>query len=142
MGGLPSGLGDLVGDLIDPPLEITGALQIHTFISAKESSALAASLNTLIASPTFAAWRDAAPLDVESWFRKVPTTNKIPAVILSVAHLEDEERAMVLGVVLDEVLNWVRGIPGSKHLKAQLMIDEVFGFVPPHPKTRPPNNRS
>jgi hypothetical protein len=137
VGGLPSGLGELVGDLLDPPIAMAGALPINTFMSAKERGALAASLNTLIASPTFAAWRDGAPLDVESWFRPDPTTNKVPAVILSVAHLEDEERAMVLGVVLEEVLNWVRGLPGSKHLKALLVFDEVFGFVPPHPANPP-----
>jgi hypothetical protein len=137
VGGLPSGLGDLVGDLLDPPIAMAGALPINTFMSAKERHVLAASLNTLIASPTFAAWREGAPLDVESWFTPDPTTNKVPAVILSVAHLEDEERAMVLGVVLEEVLNWVRGLPGSKHLKALLVFDEVFGFVPPHPANPP-----
>jgi hypothetical protein len=28
--------------------------------------------------------------------------------VLSVAHLEDEERALVLGVVLEEILAWTR----------------------------------
>ena len=35
-----------------------------------------------------------------------------PAVIVSVAHLDDEERALVLGVLLEEVLSWVRSLPG------------------------------
>jgi hypothetical protein len=34
-------------------------------------------------------------------------------VIVSVAHLDDEERALVLGVLLEEVLSWVRSLPGS-----------------------------
>jgi hypothetical protein len=35
-----------------------------------------------------------------------------------VAHLDDEERALVLGVLLEEVLSWVRGgqlLPYRKH---------------------------
>jgi hypothetical protein len=35
-------------------------------------------------------------------------------VILSVAHLDDDERALVLGVVFEEVLSWVRTLPGSE----------------------------
>ncbi|MBN2196996.1 MAG: hypothetical protein JW751_29600 [Polyangiaceae bacterium] len=34
---------------------------------------------------------------------------KTPAVIVSVAHLGDDERAPVLGILLDQLLAWVRG---------------------------------
>jgi hypothetical protein len=37
-----------------------------------------------------------------------PTSNRTPAVIVSVAHLDDEERALVLGLLLEETLAWVR----------------------------------
>jgi len=62
-------------------------------------------------------------------------------VIVSVAHLDDEERALVLGVLLEEVLSWVRTLPGSSRLRALLIFDEVYGFLPPHPAkppTKPP----
>lgn len=39
-----------------------------------------------------------------------------PIAIVSVAHLNDEERALVLGVLLEEVL-WVRTQPGSQRLR-------------------------
>src|SRR5512145_2224147 len=65
---------------------------------------------------------------------------RTPAVILSVAHLDDEERALVLGVLLEEVLSWVRSLPGSSRLKALIVFDEVYGFLPPHPKN-PPTKR-
>jgi hypothetical protein len=61
-------------------------------------------------------------------------------VIISVAHLDDEERALVLGMLLEEVLSWVRGLPGSQRLKALLIFDEVYGFLPPHP-ANPPTKR-
>jgi hypothetical protein len=61
-------------------------------------------------------------------------------VVVSVAHLDDEERALVLGVVLEEVLCWVRTLGGSQRLKALVVFDEVYGFLPPHP-ANPPTKR-
>ena len=95
--GLPSDLGSLLGDLLEPPIAYAGSLPLDSFVSAKERGALAASLNTLLASPTFASWREGARLDVGKWLTPSPTTQKTPAVIVSVAHLEDDERALVLG---------------------------------------------
>src|SRR4051794_32072434 len=65
---------------------------------------------------------------------------RTPAVIVSVAHLDDEERALVLGVLLEEVLSWVRAQPGSQRLRALVVFDEVYGFLPPHP-ANPPTKR-
>ncbi|MFO0618506.1 MAG: hypothetical protein U0414_38290 [Polyangiaceae bacterium] len=67
-------------------------------------------------------------------------TTKTPVTILSVAHLDDEERALVLGVVLEEALSWVRTLPGSQRLRALIVFDEVYGFLPPHPAS-PPTKR-
>lgn len=61
-------------------------------------------------------------------------------MIVSVAHLDDEERALVLGVLLEEVLSWIRTLPGSSRLRALLVFDEVYGFLPPHP-ANPPTKR-
>jgi hypothetical protein len=60
--------------------------------------------------------------------------------VVSVAHLDDEERSLVLGVLLEEVLSWVRSLPGSQRLRALVVFDEVFGFLPPHP-ANPPTKR-
>src|SRR4051794_9106376 len=65
---------------------------------------------------------------------------RTPAVIVSVAHLDDEERALVLGVLLEEVLSWTRSLPGSQRLRALCVFDEVYGFLPPHP-ANPPTKR-
>ena len=77
-------------------------------------------------------------LDVTSWL--TAKDGKTPAVIVSVAHLDDDERALVLGVLLEEVLTWVRSLPGSKRLRALVVFDEVYGFLPPHP-ANPPTKR-
>lgn len=103
-----------------------------------ERRALAAALNTLLASPTFASWRQGATLDIDDWLR--PQGERTPAVIVSVAHLDDDERGLVLGVLLEEILSWVRTLPGSQRLRALIVFDEVYGFLPPHPQN-PPSKR-
>ena len=56
---------------------------------------------------------------------------------MSVAHLDDDERRLVLGVVLEQFLAWVRTQAGTHHLRALLVFDEVYGFAPPHPANPP-----
>jgi hypothetical protein len=130
---------ELLADVVTPPMERIGAMEVDEFLPPKERAALATALNTLLASPTFDSWRQGSPLDVGAWLAP-REDGRTPAVILSVAHLDDDERQLVLGVVLEEVLAWVRSLPGSTNLRALLVFDEVYGFVPPHPKS-PPTKR-
>lgn len=120
----------LLHDLAEPPIAEIGALSLDAFLPKSERRSLAAAVNTLLASPTFATWREGATIDIEDWL--TPKDGKTPAVIVSVAHLDDDERALVLGVLLEEVLAWVRGLPGTQRLRALVMFDEVYGFLPPH----------
>ncbi len=128
----------LIADLKKPPISTIGALPLEEFFPSKERAGLAQDLNALVASPTFASWRMGAPLDVKSWMQRTDT--RTPVTILSVAHLDDEERQMVLGLVLEQTLTWVRGLSGTSDLRALLAFDEVFGFLPPHP-ANPPTKR-
>lgn len=136
--GHSADLAALLEDLADPPIERIGALDVDDFLPKSERKTLSAALNTLLASPSFASWREGATLDVGAWL--TPSAGKTPAVIVSVAHLDDEERALVLGVLLEEVLSWVRTLPGSQRLRALVVFDEVYGFLPPHPHN-PPTKR-
>lgn len=138
-------IGALIADLEDPPIESVGVLPVDRFLSKKDREALAASLNSLLASPSFSAWRTGASLDLDSWLAvPEPTLQepypRAPGVIVSVAHLDDEERTLVLGVLLEELLTWVRSLPGSQSLRALVIFDEVYGFLPPHPQN-PPTKR-
>ena len=133
--GEGAGLEALLSDLQAPPMERVGALSVDEFLSPKERASLAMDLNALIASPTFASWRKGAPLDVGQWLTR--DDDKTPITIVSVAHLEDEERMLVLGLVLEQTLAWVRGLSGTTDLRALVMFDEVFGFLPPHPANPP-----
>jgi hypothetical protein len=136
--GEAADLGSLMQDLATPPLTHVGALAVDAFMSRKQRKDLAAALNTLLASPTFASWRQGTTLDVAEWMRA--DQPRAQATIVSVAHLDDEERALVLGVLLEEVLSWVRGLPGSQRLRGLIVFDEVYGFLPPHP-SNPPTKR-
>jgi hypothetical protein len=136
--GQTAELGALMEDVLEPPITEIGALSVNAFMKKAERRNLAAALNSLLAAPTFASWRQGATLDIGEWLS--PKDGRTPIVIVSVAHLDDEERALVLGVLLEEVLSWVRTLPGAQRLRALLVFDEVFGFLPPHP-ANPPTKR-
>ncbi len=154
--GQNADIGSLMQDLTNPPISQIGALAVNSFLKKRERANLAAALNNLLASPTFCSWRKGTSLDIAEWVapknggssttpqRGSSTTPQLrrrtPAVIVSVAHLDEEERALVLGVLLEEILSWVRGLPGSERLKALVVFDEVYGFLPPHP-ANPPTKR-
>lgn len=129
----------LLDDVRTPPVEVIGAMPIDEFIDGKDRSSLAAALNTLLASPTFEAWRLGGSLDVPGWLAP-REDGRTPVIIVSVAHLDDDERQLVLGILLDQVLAWVRTQSGTDGLRALLVFDEVYGFAPPHPKD-PPTKR-
>jgi len=129
--GHDASLDALVLEVIEPPLETIGALAVDEFVSPKARRELAADLNTVLATPSFVSWRRGQSIDVARWME--PVEGKTPATIVSVAHLDDEERMLVLGVLLEEVLSWVRGLSGTGHLRALVVLDEVYGLLPPHP---------
>ncbi|HEX2670050.1 MAG TPA: hypothetical protein VHM25_04215 [Polyangiaceae bacterium] len=97
-------------DVLEPPITQNGVaelrlalLSVNAFMKKNERKNLAAALNGLLAAPSFASWRQGTTLDVGEWLTRSPDQpGKTPIVIVSVAHLDDEERALVLGVLLEE----------------------------------------
>lgn len=61
LAGQTADLAALLDDLAQPPIGEIGALEINDFLPKNERKALSAALNTLLASPTFASWRQALP---------------------------------------------------------------------------------
>jgi hypothetical protein len=121
LAGESADIGVLLEDLAHPPITRIGALELEAFFPKRSRRDLAASLNTLLASPTFTSWRQGTTLDVGAWL--TPQAGRTPAVVVSVAHLDDDERALVLGVLLEEVVTWVRSLPGSQRLRAMVAFD-------------------
>jgi hypothetical protein len=130
--GMPADVASLLGDVRTPPIAEIGAMGMDDFLPRKEHNALATALNTLLASPTFESWRQGCALDIGEWLTPGPD-GRNPAVIVSVAHLDDDDRTMVLGVIFEQLLAWVRTLQGTSELRALVAMDEVYGFAPPHP---------
>ncbi|NNM34022.1 MAG: DUF87 domain-containing protein [Gemmatimonadetes bacterium] len=123
------GLASLISRVQDPPLRKLGVFELDAFIPPGDRRKLALRLNGLMASPSFAAWLEGEPLEVERLLRSADGRPK--ASVLYLAHLSDEERQFVVTLVLSKMITWMRTQPGTSDLRALIYMDEVFGFVPP-----------
>jgi hypothetical protein len=128
----------LVGAVADPPFDTLGALPLESAFPRKERQALMMGLNNLLASPSFAAWREGEPLDVERLLHAPDGRPRLS--IVYTAHLSDEERLFVTALLLDKVKTWMCGQSGTTELRALVYMDEIFGYFPPHP-ANPPTKR-
>jgi len=130
----PLDLVQLLKSVADPPLESFGALPLEAFYPRPERLKLVVELNTLLASPAFAAWTRGLPLTIPDLLGS-PAAPR--ASIVTVAHLDERQRLFFLGLLLSELLAWVRRQPASAGLRALLYLDEVQGILPPHPANPP-----
>ena len=122
-------LAALIGEIQAPPFERVGVLDLDSFYPPEQRFELAMTLNNLLASPDFASWMSGEPLDIQ---RLLYTEEGRPRIaILSIAHLSDPERMFFVTLLLNEVVAWMRGQPGTSSLRALLYMDEVFGYFPP-----------
>jgi hypothetical protein len=131
-------LGTLVGQVQQPPLRKLGVFELDQFFPPADRTTLAIRLNGLLASPSFAAWAEGPPLDIDGLLRTAD--GKPAAAIITVAHLSDEERQFVVALVLSKLVTWMRKQSGTTDLRALLYMDEVMGYVPPTaaPPTKKP----
>lgn len=119
----------LIREIQQPPFDKVGVLDLESFFPSRKRSALAMSLNNLLASPSFQSWMQGQPLDVQKLLYTDDGRPKLS--ILSIAHLNDAERMFFVTILLNEVLAWMRTQPGTSSLRALLYMDEVFGYFPP-----------
>ncbi len=127
--GQDTTLAALVHGVMKPPFAQVGAFDLETFFPAADRTALALALNTLLASPSFAAWMTGAPLDLASLL--YTPAGKPRVAILSIAHLGEAERMFFVTLVLQEVVAWMRTQAGTSSLRALVFMDEVAGYLPP-----------
>jgi hypothetical protein len=113
----------------NPPLTKVGVFDLESFYPSKERYELAMSLNNLLASPGFQSWMEGDPLDMQ---RFLYTPEGKPRIaIFSIAHLRDQERMFFVSLLLNQVLGWMRKLPGTTSLRAMVYMDEIFGYFPP-----------
>jgi len=124
----------LLASLADPPIQTLGVMALESVYPRSDRLKLVMALNTLLASPAFAAWTRGAPLDMETL---LGPTGAPRATIVTLAHLGEAQRLFALTLLASELMAWTRRQPASAGLKALLYIDELQGILPPHPANPP-----
>ena len=132
------GIEQLIRLIQKPPIDRIGVVDLDSFMSADARNKLAMRLNNLLASPAFASWMEGDSLSIKNMLQSV--TGKPQITILSIAHLNDNERMFFVTILLNELLAWVRTQKGTSSLRALFYMDEVAGYFPPvkNPPCKPP----
>ena len=125
----------IITQIQDPPINRIGAFEVDTFYPQAERLKLAVALNNILASPSFSTWIMGEGLDFNKIIRS--PEGKPRQSIFYLAHLDDSQRMFFLTLLLSEFLSWTRSLPGTNSLRALLYVDEVFGYLPPHPGNPP-----
>jgi hypothetical protein len=122
-------LAGLIRAIQKPGFDQLGAFDLETFYPSKDRMDLAMAVNSLLASPGFAAWTTGEPLDVQ---RLLYTADGKPRIcIVSISHLGDAERMFVVTLLLNALVAWMRRQSGTSSLRALLYMDEIYGYFPP-----------
>ena len=125
----------LVTRLVDPPFAKVGVFPVETFFPRADRLELALAINAVASSPAFAGWSRGEALDLDAWFAPEAGIR-----VLYLAHLDDAERIFFLTWLLNQVVAWTRRQSGTSALRGLLYIDEIFGYLPPAPRS-PPTKR-
>jgi hypothetical protein len=119
----------LVEQILRPPFDRIGVMDLETFYPAKDRQELAMRFNSVLATPGFDVWMAGDPPDVGGMLYTPQGKPRI--AIVSVAHLDEAQRMMAVSLVLNAALEWTRRQSGTPSLRALLYMDEVFGYLPP-----------
>jgi hypothetical protein len=119
----------IIQNVQTPSIAKIGVLDLETFYPSKDRFALVLALNNLLASPSFNAWLQGTPLDINQIL--YTASGKPRIAIFSIAHLSDPERMFFVSLLMNQILGWMRGQSGTTSLRALVYMDEIFGFLPP-----------
>ena len=122
-------LGELIMQIQSPPFDKVGFLQTDAFFPAKDRFSLAARLNNLVASPSFQAWIEGTPLDIQTML--YDRDGRPRHTVFYIAHLADEERMFFVTLLFSAVETWMRTQSGTSSLRGLIYFDEIFGYLPP-----------
>lgn len=128
----------LVGLVGNPPIRKLGVFELDQFFPPADRMELAMRLNGLLASPSFAAWSDGPPIDIDALLRGPDGSPR--CAVVTTAHLSDDERQFVTSLILGKLVTWMRRQSGTTDLRAMVYMDEVAGYLPPvsNPPTKKP----
>ncbi len=119
----------LVQQIQRPGFERVGVLDLETFYPARDRQDLALRFNSVLAAPGFELWSTGEPLQAGSLLFTPEGRPRI--AIISIAHLDEPQRMLVVSLALNAVLQWTRRQTGTGSLRALVYMDEVAGYLPP-----------
>jgi hypothetical protein len=119
----------LIQQIQKPSFERVGVLDLETFYPARDRQELALKFNSVLAAPGFELWSTGEPLQAGSLLFTPDGRPRI--AIVSIAHLDEPQRMLVVSLVLNAVLQWTRRQTGTSSLRALIYMDEVAGYLPP-----------
>lgn len=122
-------LGELILQTQTPPFSKLGVFDVNTFFPEKDRFELAMLLNNILAAPTFQAWIEGQPLDVQGLL--YAPDGRPRHSVFYIAHLSDAERMFFVTLLYSAVETWMRTQTGTPALRAILYFDEIFGYMPP-----------
>ncbi len=122
-------LATLIREVQTPPFRSIGIMDVDQIFPAADRLKLAMTINNVLASPAFASWSQGEPLNIQRLL--YTETGKPRMSIISIAHMNDQERMFFVTLLLNEMISWMRQQPGTSSLRALLYMDEVFGYLPP-----------
>ncbi len=128
-------LAQLILQVQKPPFAQLGVFPVDVAFPEKDRLDLAMLLNGLVASPAFVNWIQGQPLEVEGLLRAPGGKPRVS--VLYLAHLSEAERIFFITLLLEQVVSWMRAQSGTTSLRALLYMDELFGYLPPHPANPP-----
>ena len=135
--GMDLDLEQLIGQVQEPPIRKLGVFEVDTFFPPKDRTALAMRLNGLVASPSFSAWMEGPPVDIQRML--FAQDGRPRAAVVYLQHLGEQERQFIVTLLLSKMVTWLRRQPGTSDLRALIYMDEVFGFAPP--TAEPPSKK-
>ncbi len=127
----------LIAAIQTPPISKIGVMDLDSFYPAKDRFALAMRLNNLLAAPGFGVWMEGEALDTGKLLYTEAGKPRIS--VMSIAHLDDNERMFFVAMLLNDLIGWMREQQGTSSLRAILYMDEIFGYMPP--TANPPTKR-
>jgi len=127
----------LIASIQNPPIKKVGVMDIESFYPSKDRFGLAMRLNNLLAAPGFSVWMEGEALNTQNLL--YTEDGKPRLSVMSIAHLDDNERLFFVAMLLNDLIAWMRAQQGTSSLRAILYMDEIFGYMPP--VANPPTKR-
>lgn len=122
-------LEEIIRNVQTPDIPKIGVLDLESFFHSTDRFKLVMLLNNLLSSSSFSLWMKGVPMNIQNLL--FDNNGKPNVSIISISHLNDNERMFFVTLLLNQIVSWMRTQSGTSSLRAVLYMDEIIGFLPP-----------